>query len=249
MENTIKTTSNNLVEDIRSRLNFAKENRGLSQNDILFLMNKISDEEKVAQTTISLILSGKTKKIDAVFCRLFAQATDVSLVWILTGLGSVAMPFEGVAVEYFPGLVEDKQESYKSSEYLEVPIYNVFEKHSELVFKRIEIDQALIVRKSVLPSSGEFYGLKVRDNSLAPELSYNDVVVIDHQDKEPAEGATFAVWLNGRPLIRKLSMPYSGYLLTGENPSVAPIEVSEEDRKNGNFQIIGRIILRAGKIF
>lgn len=241
--------NNFLVDEIRERLNIAKDFKDLRQSDILELMNKISENEEIAQTTLSLILTGKTKKIDAVFCRLFAQALDVSLVWLLTGTGSVAMPFEGIQTSQGSAILNPSTNEEDRSLYIKVPVYTVHEENGEMIFNQDEKEQALLVRRCSLPPDGDFHALRIRDNSLSPELTFNDIAVINCDNKEPADGGTFSIWLNNRMFIRKLVIPYEGFLLVGENPNTAPITVSQHDIDTGNFKIIGRIVLRAGKVF
>ncbi len=242
------TENNFFVDEIRERLNIAKDFKDLKQADILDLMNKISKKEDVAQTTLSLVLAGKTKKIDAVFCRLYAQALDVSLVWLLTGTGSVAMPFEGIKTTQSPHIVSAANNAMTNL-YTRIPVYSVHEENNKMIFNQDETEPALLFRSCALPPHGDFHALRVRDNSLSPELAFNDIAVINVENKEPVEGGTFAIWLNNRMFIRKLVIPYDGYLLVGEHPNTTPIQVSQQDITEGNFKIIGRVVLRAGKVF
>lgn len=94
--------------------------------------------------------------------------------------------------------------------------------------------------------SGEFFGLKVKGDSMSPRISHNDIVIIRKQD-DAENGDICAVMVNGyEATLKQIKKSESGLTLIPFNTSYTPMFYSNEEIETLPVRIIGKVVeLRA----
>lgn len=94
--------------------------------------------------------------------------------------------------------------------------------------------------------TGEFFGLKIKGNSMEPKISDGDVVIVRQQD-DAESGDTVIATINGSEATCKRLRKYrDGIELISTNPSYEPMFFSNEDIVKKPIKVIGRVVeLRA----
>lgn len=79
--------------------------------------------------------------------------------------------------------------------------------------------------------------IKVTGDSMEPHFHRGDWILVNTQDREPAE-AIFVVVFNGATFIKRLQFGKEGFILTSSNPEYAPMHVTPAD----TFLICGKVV-------
>lgn len=97
-----------------------------------------------------------------------------------------------------------------------------------------------------LASTGEFFGLRIKGNSMEPKISEGDVVIVRKQDNADT-GDIVIVMVNGdSATCKRLKKDFSGIFLISNNTAYDPMFYSNEDIENKPVRIIGKVVeLRA----
>ena len=107
--------------------------------------------------------------------------------------------------------------------------------------REIEIAEwQLLQELGRLPSPARVKLLTVRGDSMTPRIKNGDVVFVDIDDKQPADGGLFVVALHGYTLVKRIEIRIDGLHLVSlarpERPDVIPPNQME------NVHIIGRVL-------
>jgi len=104
-------------------------------------------------------------------------------------------------------------------------------------FEEIPVDMAM---------TGEYFGLKVKGNSMSPRISHNDVVIIRRQDTAETNDIC-AVMVNGyEATLKQIKKSESGITLIPFNSEYTPMFYTNEDIEKLPIRIIGKVVeLRA----
>ena len=97
-----------------------------------------------------------------------------------------------------------------------------------------------------LAKTGEFFGLKIKGDSMSPRIEEDDIVIVKKQsDIETGEIAI--VLINGNDATcKKIKKTETGIMLMPFNPSYDPLFFTNEEIENLPISIIGKVIeLRA----
>jgi repressor LexA len=95
---------------------------------------------------------------------------------------------------------------------------------------------------ATLARTGEFFGLRIKGDSMAPKISEGDVVIV-RQQSDADSGDIVIVLINGDFATCKKLMKYKdGISLISFNPSYEPMTFTEEDVRNIPVRIIGRVV-------
>ena len=93
-----------------------------------------------------------------------------------------------------------------------------------------------------LAMTGEFFGLKVKGNSMSPKISHNDVVIIRRQENAET-GDICAVMVNGNEAtLKQIKKLDNGIMLIPFNPEYAPMFYSIDDIEKLPIKIIGKVV-------
>jgi len=97
-----------------------------------------------------------------------------------------------------------------------------------------------------MSKSGEFFGLKIKGDSMEPKISDGDVVIVRQQDDAETGDIVIAL-INGDEGVCKRLKKYDDSLaLISTNPTYDPLIFSKEEIENKPVRIIGKVVeLRA----
>lgn len=93
-----------------------------------------------------------------------------------------------------------------------------------------------------LAKTGEFFGLKIKGDSMTPIICDGDVVIVRQQD-DAENGDTIIATINGDEATCKRLRKYKdGIELISNNPSYAPFDFSNKDIIEKPVKIVGKVV-------
>jgi len=93
-----------------------------------------------------------------------------------------------------------------------------------------------------MSKTGEFFGLKIKGDSMVPDLYNGDVVIVRKQD-DAETGDTVIATVNGDEATCKRLRKYKdGIELISNNPSYKPFEYSNKEILEMPVRIIGKVV-------
>lgn len=93
-----------------------------------------------------------------------------------------------------------------------------------------------------LARTGEFFGLKINGDSMAPDICNNDIVIVRQQD-DAENGDIVIATINGDEATCKRLRKYKeGIELLSINPSYKPFEFSNKEILEKPVKIIGKVV-------
>lgn len=91
--------------------------------------------------------------------------------------------------------------------------------------------------------------LEAQGDTMAPLIRHGDLLVVDLNDREIADGSVFVVRYGGSLRSRRIDLRYDGSLvLRCEDQARYPDEVVPGSDRDRHVQVIGRVLWRAGAI-
>lgn len=99
-----------------------------------------------------------------------------------------------------------------------------------------------------MAKTGNYFGLKIRGDSMEPRMCEGDVVIVRQQD-DAENGDTVIALVNGNDATCKRLRKYKdGIELISNNPSYSPLFFSNEDIEKKPVVIIGKVVELRGKL-
>lgn len=94
-----------------------------------------------------------------------------------------------------------------------------------------------------LAKSGEFFALKVKGDSMTPDINDDDIVVVKKQE-DIESGDIAVVLINAEDAtVKKIKKLDNGIMLIGSNPSVfEPLYFSEQEIQDKPVTIVGKVV-------
>lgn len=93
-----------------------------------------------------------------------------------------------------------------------------------------------------LASTGEFFGLKIKGDSMSPRIMEGDTVIVRQQD-DAESGDIVIVLINGDSATCKRLMKYQeGIALISFNPAYEPMKYSNKNIIEKPIKIIGKVV-------
>ena len=93
-----------------------------------------------------------------------------------------------------------------------------------------------------LASTGEFFGLKIKGDSMSPRISDGDIVIVRQQD-DAESGDIVIVLINGDSATCKKLMKYTdGISLLSFNPAYEPMTFTNKEIEDKPVRIIGKVV-------
>ncbi len=189
------------------------------QND----MNQaeLAKKLEVAQNTISNWENGN-RKIDMHFLKKISKLFGCSIDYILGTSDSPLTSVKGIRIPVL-GYVKAG-----------IPI--------DMIEEIVDYEEI----SSEMASGGEYFGLRVKGDSMEPKISEGDVVIIRSQS-DVQNGEIAIVCVNGNEVaIKKLSKHENGISLVSFNPTYAPMFYTKEEIAALPITILGKVVeLRA----
>lgn len=98
-----------------------------------------------------------------------------------------------------------------------------------------------------LANTGEFFGLKVKGDSMSPRIQNGDVVIVKKQD-DCNTGDVCVVMVNGYDAtLKQVKKDYNGIMLVPFNPEYNTTFYSNKEIQELPIRIIGKIVELRGK--
>lgn len=98
-----------------------------------------------------------------------------------------------------------------------------------------------------LASTGDFFGLQIKGDSMEPRITEGDVVIV-RQQEDAENGETVIVLINGEDATCKRLKKYAdGIMLLSNNPKYEPIVFSNQEIMEKPVKIIGKVVELRGK--
>lgn len=93
-----------------------------------------------------------------------------------------------------------------------------------------------------LASTGEFFGLKIKGDSMSPRIMEGDIVIVRQQD-DAESGDIVIVLINGDSATCKRLMKYQeGISLLSFNPAYEPMTFTNKEIEDKPVRIIGKVV-------
>lgn len=90
--------------------------------------------------------------------------------------------------------------------------------------------------------TGDFFGLRIKGDSMSPRISEGDVVIV-RQQNDAESGDIVIVLVNGESATCKRLMKYKdGISLISFNPMYNPMTFSNDEIKSKQIKIIGKVV-------
>lgn len=95
---------------------------------------------------------------------------------------------------------------------------------------------------------GEYFGIRVKGNSMAPRIEDGDVVIVRKQS-DADDGDIVIAIVNGNDAVCKRLRKYEDSIaLVSNNPAYAPMYFTKQDTQDIPVRIIGRVMELRGKM-
>lgn len=204
--------NNNIkIEKFKTRLNeLIKENN--------ITPEKLGEKLSFSKSTIYRYINGEMlPKITTV--KFMAQLFNVNPMWLM-----------GHDVKKYLKNNNTKNNTIK------IPIVKTIITTESMLAEQNIIDYEELPKKEF--ADGEYFGLKIKDNSMFPRILENDVVIVKSQNKCET-GQIAVVLVNNEAIIKKVEKEKNGITLISFNPMYPKIFFSNLDIKNKPVQIIG----------
>ena len=93
-----------------------------------------------------------------------------------------------------------------------------------------------------LAQTGAFFGLKIKGDSMTPNICDGDIVIVRQQDDAESGDIVIATINGDEATCKRLRKYTQGIELISNNPSYEPFEFSNEEILNKPVKIIGKVI-------
>lgn len=218
-------------------------------HSLLSRFNSKSEFAKAVGATVSSLerwLSGESDPSRSNLVSL-AKAAGVSLEWLATGEGAETIDSDNINKFSGSDLSYDVLgRQVDTSRFAFIPFYQ--DVHASAGFgypvNDEDYDYCLAFRKdyinlNITTDIKDLSVITVRGNSMEGLLSHNDLILVNHAKKDPADG--LYVLRIGNDLFVKLIQRFPNKLLVkSTNPNYEPFEISLDD-DNPDLNIIGKV--------
>ena len=93
-----------------------------------------------------------------------------------------------------------------------------------------------------LAGTGTFFGLKIKGDSMTPNICDGDIVIVRQQDDAESGDIVIATINGDEATCKRLRKYKQGIELISNNPSYEPFEFSNEEILNKPVKIIGKVV-------
>lgn len=205
--------------EIGKRIKYARTLRQLTLDDIA---NTIG----VARSTVQRYETGKIHKLKIPVLDSIAQALDVNPAWLCLKSDEMYI-------------------SKPNSTAVKIPVIGKVAAGIPIDAIQEIIDTEEITQE--LASTGDFFGLQIKGDSMTPRICEGDVVIVKQQS-DAESGDTVIATVNGDEATCKRLRKYKeGIELIPNNPTYEPLYFSNEEIDAKPVRILGKVIELRGK--
>ena len=142
-------------------------------------------------------------------------------------------------------ILDDRNKSY-GKQAVSIPVYARVAAGIPLEASEEIVDREEIPEKWT--ELGDYYGLRIRGDSMQPRIEEGDVVIVRKQSTAD-DGQTVIALVNGNDAVcKKLKVYKDGIALVSNNPMYPPMYFSASDTQDIPVRIIGRVVEIRGKL-
>jgi hypothetical protein len=137
-------------------------------------------------------------------------------------------------------LLEDKEENNNTSHGIKIPVLGTVAAGIPISAVEDILDYEEIPQS--WQNQGEFFGLKIKGDSMEPRMESGDVVIVKQQS-DANSGDTVIVLVNGDDATcKRLEKTDNGIMLVSTNPKYPPMFYSLEDIQTKPVVILGKVV-------
>lgn len=137
-------------------------------------------------------------------------------------------------------LLEDKEENNNTSQGIKIPVLGTVAAGIPISAVEDILDYEEIPQS--WQNQGEFFGLKIKGDSMEPRMESGDVVIVKQQS-DANSGDTVIVLVNGDDATcKRLEKTENGIMLVSTNTKYPPIFYSLEDIQTKPVVILGKVV-------
>nr|DAY02245.1 MAG TPA: Repressor protein CI [Caudoviricetes sp.] len=137
-------------------------------------------------------------------------------------------------------LLEDKEENNNTSHGIKIPVLGTVAAGIPISAVEEILDYEEIPQS--WQNQGEFFGLKIKGDSMEPRMESGDVVIVKQQS-DANSGDTVIVLVNGDDATcKRLEKTDNGIMLVSTNPKYPPMFYSLEDIQTKPVVILGKVV-------
>jgi len=140
-------------------------------------------------------------------------------------------------------LIENKQVTKNETHTTTGVIIKVFDDiNADMDIDNVEdiVDTEEIPKE--LATTGEFFGLKVNDDSMSPRILDGDTIIVRQQSDADSGDIVLVQIDDERPTCKQLMKSADGISLISFNPTYPPVTFSNKEIKKIPVVIIGRVV-------
>lgn len=211
------------MESISTRIQKAMDLRRLRQADLV-------ERTGINKGALSSYISGRYKpKQNNIY--LLAKALDVNVEWLM-----------GVDVEvtHFSEVSRPKKSAVR------IPVLGRVAAGIPINAVEETIDWEEIPSEMV--GSDEYFGLRIKGDSMSPRIMDGDTVIVRRQDDADTGDIVIAIVNGDDGVCKKLRKTDSGIMLISLNPAYDPMVFDHSDIDTIPVNIIGRVVELRGKM-
>lgn len=213
-------------------------------SDKSLTLQDLSDRTEIKYRTIQNYLGG-SRGVGADFLTAMSERLGVSASWLLTGQGPKYVhqmhPNEGMENHTATPPPNDA-----AGEFVAIPRFDV---HASAGFGSLveaevgsgyyAYNRAFLQRRGL--SEDHLSVISVSGDSMEPELSDKDLILIATDQKEPRNGFMFAVYFDGQLFVKRVQrLPGNRLHLISTNDRYPPIIVDLETTED--VRLVGRVV-------
>lgn len=192
-----------------------------------------------------LILNNKTQKE---MCDHFKWPYSTVSSWC-SGARLPRMDKVDKMCEYFgvsrSEILDDRKKSFVRAS-ISIPVYSRVAAGLPLEAVEDIIDREEIPER--WGQIGEYFGIRVKGNSMAPRIEDGDVVIVRKQS-DADDGDIVIAIVNGNDAVCKRLRKYDDSIaLVSNNPAYSPMYFTKQDTQDIPVRIIGRVMELRGKM-
>ena len=208
------------------RINQIMKERNLRQVDVLNMAKPYQEKYNIKfyKSHLSQYVNGKSKP-DNEKIFLLAKVFGVSEAWLL----GYDVPRNKVT-----------EENNNTSHGIKIPVLGTVAAGIPISAVEDILDYEEIPQS--WQNQGEFFGLKIKGDSMEPRMESGDVVIVKQQS-DANSGDTVIVLVNGDDATcKRLEKTDNGIMLVSTNPKYPPMFYSLEDIQTKPVVILGKVV-------
>ena len=146
----------------------------------------------------------------------------------------------GVSIDYLIGRTETPTQNTSSNKGIRIPVLGDVAAGIPIEMITDIVDWEEIPQ--IMAQTGEYFGLRIKGDSMSPRISEGDTVIVRRQD-DAESGDVVIATVNGDSATCKRLVKYqTGISLISFNPMYKPMEFSNQEVATIPVRILGKVV-------